>query len=79
MDTGSDTEKEKLPGLLLEKIDKLPENNKRLLREVIQFLHVLSLNEHLNHMTAENLAIVMAPNIIRMPSINSALVLSLVR
>lgn len=64
----SDSDKTAYPSLLLEQIDKLPDHNRRLLRDVMQFLHVLSLNEGSNHMTAENLAIVMAPNIIRMPS-----------
>ncbi|KAH3760883.1 RhoGAP domain [Pelomyxa schiedti] len=38
-----------------------------LLRCVLQCLYIVSLNSHLNQMTPENVAIVMAPNIFRLP------------
>jgi hypothetical protein len=45
-------------------IDKLPEANFDNLRYLIKFLSALSRNQEVNKMTPQNIAIVIAPNLI---------------
>jgi hypothetical protein len=45
-------------------IDKLPEANYDNLRYLIKFLSALSRNQEVNKMTPQNIAIVIAPNLI---------------
>jgi hypothetical protein len=45
-------------------VDKLPEANFDNLRYLIKFLSALSRNQEVNKMTSQNIAIVIAPNLI---------------
>jgi hypothetical protein len=45
-------------------VDKLPEVNFDNLRYLIKFLSALSRNQEVNKMTSQNIAIVIAPNLI---------------
>eukprot|EP01105_Mastigella_eilhardi_P003298 TRINITY_DN1423_c0_g2_i5.p1 TRINITY_DN1423_c0_g2~~TRINITY_DN1423_c0_g2_i5.p1 ORF type:complete len:1154 (+),score=285.08 TRINITY_DN1423_c0_g2_i5:235-3462(+) len=49
-------------------LQALPHDHYKLMQEVVSFLYMISCNQHVNNMTSENLATVVAPTLLRMPN-----------
>eukprot|EP01105_Mastigella_eilhardi_P018503 TRINITY_DN4289_c0_g1_i2.p1 TRINITY_DN4289_c0_g1~~TRINITY_DN4289_c0_g1_i2.p1 ORF type:complete len:729 (-),score=169.87 TRINITY_DN4289_c0_g1_i2:88-2226(-) len=63
----AEEEPDKIVSQLAALIEGVPFNERVLLREVFAFLYQIACNNHVNHMTFENLSIVVAPNILKTP------------